>query len=96
MKTFIKKFLDLVKGGKKEDATKLMPKAFKLIDTAAKKHIIHRRNADNKKARLARVLTHVVHEVKTAEVKKGKPSKEVVKKAVKKEKPAKKEKKEKK
>ena len=95
MKTCLKKFLLLIKNGLKEDAVKLMPTAYKLIDTAAKKHVIHRRNADNKKARLARSLKHI-GEPKAAVVKAPKTEKAVkkepAKKYVKKEKKVKKEK----
>ncbi|MBN1494801.1 30S ribosomal protein S20 [Candidatus Peregrinibacteria bacterium] len=96
MKTYIKKFLKAVKDGQKEDAVKLMPKVYKLIDTSAKKHIIHRRNADNKKSLLARNLKNI-GEPKAAPVKKEKADKitkkEPAKKYVKKEKKEKKEKK---
>jgi len=94
MKTYIKKFLSAVKDGKKEEAEKLMPKAYKLIDTAAKKHVIHRRNADNKKALLARNLKNI-GAPKAAVVKKDKSDKAEkkapAKKYVKKEKKVKKE-----
>jgi len=99
MKTYIKKFLTAVKNGNKEEAVKLMPKAFKLIDTAAKKHVVHRRNADNKKSLLARNLKNI-GEAKVAPVKKEKAGKvekkEPAKKYVKKEKKVKKEDKKKK
>jgi small subunit ribosomal protein S20 len=87
MKTCLKKYFLLIKNGHKEEAIKLMPQAFKLIDTAAKKHIIHRRNADNKKARLARSLKHIGEEKavvakapKTEKVVKKEPAKKYVKK----------------
>jgi small subunit ribosomal protein S20 len=94
MKTYIKKFLTAVKDGKKEEAIKLMPKAYKLIDTAAKKHVIHRRNADNKKALLARNLKNI-GAPKVVVAKSAKSDKDVkkapAKKYVKKEKKVKKE-----
>lgn len=87
MKTYIKKFLKAVKNGNKEEAVKLMPKTYKLIDTAAKKHIIHRRNADNKKSMLARNLKNigapkaaVVKAPKAEKVEKKAPAKKYVKK----------------
>jgi len=94
MKTCLKKYFLLIKNGDKEEAIKLMPKAYKLIDTAAKKHIIHRRNADNKKALLARNLKNI-GEAKAVVAKAAKSEKvvkkETVKKYVKKEKKVKKE-----
>lgn len=56
MKAEIKKFVSTVKTDK-EQATKLLPTAYSVIDTACKKNIIHRNNAARKKARLARLLT---------------------------------------
>ena len=99
MKTYIKKFLTAVKNGQKEIAEKLMPTAFKLIDTAGKKHVIHRKNADNKKAMLARNLKNIgaikAPVVKTSKAEKT-VKKEPAKKYVKKEKKVKKEEKKKK
>ena len=57
MKTFIKKILELVKEGKNDEAAKLLPAAFKAIDTAAKKNIIHWKNASKKKSSLARKVS---------------------------------------
>jgi small subunit ribosomal protein S20 len=56
LKTMMRKFLDSVKEGKKEDAVKLLPLVFKTIDTAAKKNIIHRNNAARKKSRLSKMV----------------------------------------
>lgn len=56
MKTHMRKMRDAVKAGKIDEATKLLPMVYKAIDTAAKKHIIHRRNADRKKASMAGLL----------------------------------------
>ena len=56
MKTQMRKLRDAVKAGKKEEAVKLLPGVYKAIDTAAKKNIIHRRNADRKKASMAGLL----------------------------------------
>ena len=53
MKTFVKKILDLSKT-KKEEAVKLLPKAYSVIDTAKKKNLIHKNNAARKKSLLAR------------------------------------------
>jgi small subunit ribosomal protein S20 len=65
VKTFIKKVLVLSKTNK-EEAIKLLPEAYSVLDTAAKKHIIHFNNAANKKSLLARnVSKPVVAEAKT-------------------------------
>lgn len=59
MRTLMRKLRDAVKDGKKDDAQKLLASVYKSIDTAAKKNIIHRRNADRKKASMARMLASV-------------------------------------
>lgn len=56
MRTLIRKMRDTVAAGKKDDAIKLLPSVFKSIDMAAKKNIIHRRNADRKKASMAKLV----------------------------------------
>ena len=56
MKTMIRSYTDLLKEGKKDDAKKIFPQVMKAIDTAAKKHIIHRNNAARKKSRLSLML----------------------------------------
>ena len=56
LKTFTKKFEDLAKGGKIAEAEKMLPKVFKVIDTAAKKQILHRNTADRRKAMFAKML----------------------------------------
>lgn len=82
MKTYIKKVLHAVKEGNKEEAEKLLKQAYKIIDTAAKKNIIHDKNAARKKSRLARNLAHI-GEKKVAQPVKSAPKK-TVKKAAKK------------
>jgi small subunit ribosomal protein S20 len=59
LKTNVKKVLTAAHQGNKEVAEKLLPVAYKTIDTAAKKNIIHRKNADNKKSRLARAIAGI-------------------------------------
>ena len=54
VKTEIKKVQTLVKEGKVEEAKASLPAAFSAIDGAASKNIIHKSNADNKKAKLAK------------------------------------------
>jgi small subunit ribosomal protein S20 len=56
MKTEIRKVQDLVKAGKTAEAEKALPVAYKAIDTAAKKQIIHPKNAAHKKSGLAKSL----------------------------------------
>ena len=56
MRTMMRKMRDTVAAGKKDDAVKLLPSVFKSIDMAAKKNIIHRRNADRKKASMAKLV----------------------------------------
>lgn len=55
MKTMMRKLTDAVKAGKKEEAAKLLVQVYRAIDTAAKKHIIHPKNAAHKKSRMARL-----------------------------------------
>ncbi|MBU1446507.1 30S ribosomal protein S20 [Patescibacteria group bacterium] len=73
MKTFIKKVLIAVKDGNNEEAVKLMPETFKIIDTATKKNIIHKNNAARKKSRLAKALANI-GEAKVEKVIKKKPA----------------------
>ena len=56
MKTAMRSFSDLVKAGKTAEAVKTLPSVYKAVDTAAKKHLIHRSNAARKKSLLARML----------------------------------------
>ena len=54
VKTEIKKVDALIKEGKFEEAKATLSVAFKVIDQAASKNIIHQNNAANKKAKLAK------------------------------------------
>lgn len=56
LKTVMRAFGDLVKAGKTQEATAMLPRVFKTIDTAAKKHIIHRNNAARKKSLVSRMV----------------------------------------
>ena len=58
MKTQVRKVQDLVKGGKMADAVKVLPMAYKAIDMAAKKSIIHWKNAARKKSLLTRLVSN--------------------------------------
>ncbi len=57
LKTQIKKFLAAVSAGDKALAEKLYPETVSAIDSAVTKGILHKNNANNKKAKLAKKLT---------------------------------------
>lgn len=57
MKTSIRKVQELVKAGNKAEAQKVLPKAFKDIDMAAKRKIVHWKNAARKKSLLSRLVS---------------------------------------
>jgi len=50
IKTVARKIDDLIKEGKKEEASKLLPVYFKAVDKAAKKNILHKNTASRKKS----------------------------------------------
>ena len=52
----LKKFRALLSAGKVEEAEKLLPDMYALVDVSARKGIIKKENADRKKARLALAL----------------------------------------
>ena len=56
LKTAIKKFLAAVNAGDTEKATALYPETVSAIDSAVTKGILHKNNAANKKAKLAKKL----------------------------------------
>ena len=56
LKTQVKKFLSAVEAGDKEAATKLYPETVSAIDSAVTKGVIHKNNANNRKAKLAKKL----------------------------------------
>jgi len=56
MKSVLRDLTDLAKAGKKEEATKLLPVVYKVVDTAAKKHIVHWKNAAHKKSHAAALV----------------------------------------
>ena len=56
LKTSIKKFLNAVNSGDKETANTLYPETVSAIDSAVTKGILHKNNANNKKAKLAKKL----------------------------------------
>ena len=59
LKTQIKKFLAAVNAGDKEAANQLYPETVSAIDSAASKGILHKNNAANKKAKLAKKLAAI-------------------------------------
>lgn len=52
-----KKIRALVAGGKKEEALALLPKAYKALDKAAKKHTLKKNTASRKKSRLTKLVS---------------------------------------
>ena len=56
LKTQVKKFLTAVEAGDKETATKLFPETVSAIDAAVTKGVLHKNNANNRKAKLAKKL----------------------------------------
>lgn len=56
MRTMMKKYTQLVKGGKSTEAKAMVAVVYKAIDTAAKKGVIHRNTASRKKSLVARML----------------------------------------
>ncbi len=59
LKTQIKKFLAAVSAGDKAEAERLYPLTVSEIDSAASKGILHKNNAANKKAKLAKKLAAI-------------------------------------
>lgn len=59
LKSTYKKALQLIKEGKTEEATKFLPFAYRIIDMAVKKNIIHDKNAGHKKSRIALALNEL-------------------------------------
>lgn len=59
MKTVLRELTDLAKAGKREEAVKLLPVVFKVVDTAAKKHIVHWKNAAHKKSHAASLVAQL-------------------------------------
>ena len=59
LKTSIKKFLNAVNAGDKETANALYPETVSAIDSAVTKGILHKNNANNKKAKLAKKLASI-------------------------------------
>ncbi|MFA5820590.1 MAG: 30S ribosomal protein S20 [Candidatus Gracilibacteria bacterium] len=60
MKTTVKTGLKLIREGKVEEAKKFISEAYKMIDMACKKHMLHPNNANRKKSLLARNLNDLI------------------------------------
>lgn len=56
LKDGIKEVVSASKAGKAKDPQALLSQAYKVIDTAAKKNIIHKKNADRKKAKMSQLI----------------------------------------
>lgn len=56
LKNAIKKIKKLVAENKKEEASKLLPLAYKAIDKAAKNGLIKKNNAARKKSRITKLI----------------------------------------
>lgn len=57
--TYVKKYKMAVKENNLDEAQKLLSEVFSLLDTAAKDNVIHKNNANSKKATLAKLLDNV-------------------------------------
>jgi small subunit ribosomal protein S20 len=56
LKNCIRSTIDAVKANKKEEASKSLQLAYKKIDLAVKKHLLHKNNANRKKSRLSKLV----------------------------------------
>lgn len=56
MLTAIKTIIGLVNAGKKEEAAAKLPDAYKSVDMAAKRNIIHKNKAARDKSRIAKAV----------------------------------------
>jgi small subunit ribosomal protein S20 len=70
LKSALKKFVLLAKTDT-ENARKLLPQTQSIVDTAAKKNIIHKNNAARKKSRLARLVGKGIDNKPVASTKKA-------------------------
>ena len=78
LKEAIKEVQEVAKGGNASEAKKVLDKAYKVIDTAAKKNIIHKNNAARKKSSMAKLVAGM-SAAKKAAPKKDAPVKKEVK-----------------
>ncbi|MCX8000277.1 MAG: 30S ribosomal protein S20 [Leptospiraceae bacterium] len=56
IRTYAKNILKAIKANNKEEAQTLYNKFASLVDKAAKKNLIHKKNADRKKSRIAQKI----------------------------------------
>ncbi|MBP6884926.1 MAG: 30S ribosomal protein S20 [Candidatus Pacebacteria bacterium] len=56
LKEAVKNLEKAVKAGKKDEALKMLPKAFQAVDKAAKRGVIKKNTASRRKARLSRLV----------------------------------------
>lgn len=77
LKNSLKDVVAAVKGGKVDVASKAMQNAYKVIDTAAKKNLLHKNTANRKKAGVAKMVANIGKTVATAPTKKTTPKKKV-------------------
>jgi len=56
MKDLIKKARNLISEKKTEDARKLLPEIYKILDKSAKKNVIKKNTASRKKSRITRMI----------------------------------------
>lgn len=81
LKISLKDVVAAVKDGKVEAASKAMQNAYKVIDTAAKKNLLHKNTANRKKAGVAKMVANIGKTATVAPTKKSTPKKKVEPKA---------------
>ena len=59
MKEIVKTAKELIKESKKNEAVKLLPKAYQAIDKAAKRGVIKKETAARKKSRLTKAISKI-------------------------------------
>jgi hypothetical protein len=64
MRKIVKQIKNLVSENKKEEALKLLPKAYKVIDKTAKANIIKKNAAARKKSRLTKLINKSLAPIK--------------------------------
>jgi len=67
VREIIKKVKKLIVENKKEEALKLLPQAYKVIDKAAKTGVIKKNNAARKKSRLTKLISKEPSSAKASE-----------------------------
>lgn len=64
LKKSIRAVIDNVKENKAPEAKKSLQSAYKIIDTAVKKHIIHKNNGNRKKSRMSKLVSGLEQKAK--------------------------------